>query len=297
MITNNELYPFSHNNQGANHSSFDSFLENPGITSPTYPGKVRKMIYFKMMQSSFFRQNGRNTPSFLLAQLLPGKRSEMYNAWENRGMAGASSLGVHLPPSFPQIAINEVFGDRIYEFEGFIPAKDSSVIDVGAQFGDFSVMCSKVHGVKEVNAFEPIEENLTLFRQLIRINNLGNVRIHNVALSDINGRELMSFQNSMLGLGTGGDVTQMIELRRLDDYNLKCDLLKIDVEGFEIKVLRGAMHTILDNMPRIIMEVHSKMLKKITMQIMNHIGYRLVKHDKAAFMNGNIENVFLEPVN
>ena len=79
MFEDSKLNLFNHDAKNENLLSFEHLSDYSDITYPTYPRKVRKMIYFKMMQSSFFAQNGGKIPSFLLAQLLSGKRAEMYN--------------------------------------------------------------------------------------------------------------------------------------------------------------------------------------------------------------------------
>ena len=265
------------------------------IMLPTYPGLVRRMLYFKLNELSYFRKNNRSTLSFFMNQLKRDKRVSLYDAWEKRGVIEASSLKINIPTSMPPGAINEVIGDRVYEIEDFVPGSDSTVIDIGAQFGDFSVMCSKVYGAREIHAFEPIKENVTILKEFFSLNQVENAKVYQVALSDHVGHEELSFKGDQLQSGNGGKIKQLVEFRRLDDFNLKCDLLKIDVEGFEIQVLKGGTQTIMENMPRIIMEVHSSKLMKTTLSILNSVGYRLVHHDRLAFLNGNIQNVFLEP--
>ncbi|MCL6090788.1 MAG: FkbM family methyltransferase [Candidatus Thermoplasmatota archaeon] len=265
------------------------------IMSPTYPGFARRMLYFKLNELSYFRRNNGSTLSFFLNQFQGDKRASLNEAWEKRGIIRASSLKIGIPESLPPQAINEVIGDRIYEIDGFVPGSASTVIDIGAQFGDFSVICSKVHGVKEIHAFEPVKENITILKEFFLLNQVENAKVYEVALSDQVGDRELSFEGNQLQLGNSGRIKQLVEFRRLDDFKLKCDLLKIDVEGFEIQVLKGGMQTIMENMPRIIMEVHSSKLKKATMSILNSIGYRIVHHDRWSFLNGNIQNVFLEP--
>ena len=62
----------------------------------------------------------------------------------------------------------------------------------------------------------------------------------------------------------------------LDSYSFKrVDLLKIDVEGFELDVLLGAENTIRQFKPRIIIETHSKELRKKCHAFLSSLGYSL----------------------
>ena len=55
--------------------------------------------------------------------------------------------------------VNEVFVDNIYSiYNDFIPKKNQTVIDIGAQYGDYAILCSKVYKAK-VYTFEPLPEN------------------------------------------------------------------------------------------------------------------------------------------
>ena len=101
-----------------------------------------------------------------------------------------------------------------------------------------------------VNVFNVLEENIKL--------NDADVTAYNLALG--NGKEISGSSDGNM-FSSGGDIK--IRSEKLDSYSFKrADLLKIDVEGFEMDVILGAENTIRQFKPRIIIETLSKELRK-----------------------------------
>jgi hypothetical protein len=64
-----------------------------------------------------------------------------------------------------------------------------------------------------------------------------------------------------------------VETKTLDSFDFpKIDFIKMDVEGYEEKVIAGGMNTILKHLPKIYMEIWPKNLNSMT-ELMNGMGY------------------------
>lgn len=126
------------------------------------------------------------------------------------------------------------------------------VFDVGANIGLYSVITSPLVGEHgQVHLFEPIEFLQEIILRSITCNNLRNVTANRLAVGECAG-EVDLFVNadsaySSLGNTGRGVIVCKDRVRciSLDEYAessaiLKVDFLKIDVEGFEGHVLRGA---------------------------------------------------------
>lgn len=122
-----------------------------------------------------------------------------------------------------------------------------TAVDVGANIGNHTLWFSIVCGLT-VEAFEPV-----FYRELttnVRINRVRGVTVHRVALGDQRGTATHVGPHGRLDSGRGE-----IPVRTLDDYALGgVSLLKVDVEGMEPAVLRGAEETIRANQPVIFAE-------------------------------------------
>jgi FkbM family methyltransferase len=127
-------------------------------------------------------------------------------------------------------------------------------IDVGANAGLYSMVASRwvgAHG--HVHAFEPSELFTQCFERNVRAK---NVTLHRVAL----GEEQASVQLETVAENSGATHVRpgavgSVRMRRLDDYALEnLDLLKVDVEGYERRVLLGARETLLRCRPVVIVE-------------------------------------------
>lgn len=139
-------------------------------------------------------------------------------------------------------------------------------IDIGANIGLYSYALSKIY--RQVVSFEPMQEPLSVLEAY----NRGNISTCNVALSDTEGSILIytpiingivQYGHTSLSVPEGPNVKKEVEVKRLDDYGYKdVDFIKIDVEGNEIKVLEGALKTIKDNMPNILIEIEQRHLEK-----------------------------------
>ncbi len=122
-------------------------------------------------------------------------------------------------------------------------------IDIGAHVGLWSRWL--VSEFNWVDAFEPIPEHAKLFRRNI---DGSNWTLHEMALGAHEGLVGMKSFVSDTGRAhvcAGEDV----KLQRLDNYGFSdVDLIKIDVEGYELPVVIGAEQTLKRNKPIVIIE-------------------------------------------
>ena len=140
-------------------------------------------------------------------------------------------------------------------------------MDIGANVGHHSIFLSKF--ASQVLAFEPYPKVNMQFKQQIAHNNISNIQIFEIGLSD--RRETLNYyaptgNNEGIGsfdessIGKGNTSYGKLELQEGDQViesdswkNIK--LIKIDVEGFEKKVIKGLSRTIEEERPVIVCEI------------------------------------------
>jgi FkbM family methyltransferase len=140
--------------------------------------------------------------------------------------------------------------------------------DIGANVGFFSIIAAKKIGNKgQVYAFEPVPENVTTIQRNVELNRFTNVTVVDKAVSSSSGQAELLLAHHIGGavLATAAmppDMkgTMFVETvtidNSLDSIHLKPPtVVKIDVEGAEIDVLRGMMQTIQKFKPVIFYEV------------------------------------------
>jgi len=145
-----------------------------------------------------------------------------------------------------------------------------TAVDVGAHIGTFTLLASKKVGEQgKVISIEPEIHNFEQLKQNLELNRIKNVIPVSVALSDFNGKEdffvskgsgchsFFPFRNDII------DKTQ-VRVKTLDsllwELNIKrVNLLKIDAEGAELKILKGAKEALIRNsqMKMVIASYHS----------------------------------------
>jgi len=131
-----------------------------------------------------------------------------------------------------------------------------AAIDVGANIGYYALMLARYVGSSEIVCIEPEPANLIELRRNIARNRLSNVTIIPAAaacqsgsasfLTGINGRVVHG------GAGEISVTTFMLDSLR----DRRVGFVKIDVEGFELDVLRGAAGLIREQRPNLFVEVH-----------------------------------------
>ncbi|MHB1493636.1 MAG: FkbM family methyltransferase, partial [Thermoplasmataceae archaeon] len=202
-------------------------------------------------------------------------RSKLNEGFINRGYNEAIKYGIRIPSDYPRESLIEAFYDQVYNIENFIPQENDSIVDVGAYTCDWSIYCSRVCKARIIYAFEPLRENIIQARSIIKINDITNVNLFEIALSDHHDTKLINHSQKMAGIDGIGTDSSTVEFRTLDSFDLECNILKIDVEGFEFDVLRGSLKTIRKNKPKIILETHSKILKEKCISLLANEGYEL----------------------
>lgn len=204
-------------------------------------------------------------------------RRKYYNDWLELPEKFVRSQGFQFTKNTPVQSLREIFIDEIYNVRGFTPEKGQLVIDVGANYGDSSIWWSKTFESKVI-AFEPLPNLFEILEENIRMNR-SDVIPYNIALG--NGNVIIGKSDGIM-ISAGGNLK--INSRKLDSYLFdKVDILKIDVEGFEFDVLKGSEETIVRFKPRIILETHSKALRKICHRFLISHGYILKKRGRTVF--------------
>jgi FkbM family methyltransferase len=134
----------------------------------------------------------------------------------------------------------------------------NTVIDCGANHGFSTVLFSKWAGEKgKVYAFEPLPHNVGILKKNLQLNGVENAVLHDVAVGDTNACITLSDHPNAAITDQQSGHTITTAIRRLDDEITvsPIDFIKIDVEGYELKVLEGASR-LLKTRPRLAVELH-----------------------------------------
>jgi FkbM family methyltransferase len=125
-------------------------------------------------------------------------------------------------------------------------------VDVGANVGAYSLRAAS-SGMK-VYSFEPNTETVRILRRNAEINHL-TVEVMEVALGAENGTVKFAPFGGTSRVTPEGTVD--VPIRTLDSYELpSIDLMKVDVEGYELDVLKGAKQTLARCRPTLMIEMH-----------------------------------------
>lgn len=132
-------------------------------------------------------------------------------------------------------------------------------IDVGANIGYYTLLASKKVGITgHVYSFEPETENYELLKQNIILNNLQNVTVEKKAVANKPGRMKLYLNPTNKGDHSLRDDKmnrdyQEVDVISLDDYfkDKKINFIKIDVQGADVLVIKGAKG-IMSNNPNIL---------------------------------------------
>jgi FkbM family methyltransferase len=143
-----------------------------------------------------------------------------------------------------------------------------TVIDVGAHIGLYALLASTDRVDTTTIAFEPVERNLRYLRDNVARNATPGLTVEPAAVGDHDGTIVLYIpQTTRLPAtasvleNTGAEIVPTeVPIVSIDSYACtheleSIDLIKIDVEGAESAVLRGAAHVIREHRPAIICEI------------------------------------------
>lgn len=179
--------------------------------------------------------------------------------------------------------------------------KDSVVVDVGASIGIYSLIALSKSLDNKVYSFEPDSRASKIYLENVRINNYSHYKLENRVVSDKTGYEYFSGEkeSEISHISKDKDHNkQKIPSVALDDYLVKMgikhiDIVKIDVEGAELKVLRGLSKYLRKKLVKqMIIEINPKCINygytpKDTIIFLKKNGCKLTSIDK----NGRLRTI------
>lgn len=168
---------------------------------------------------------------------------------------------------------------------------DDLFIDVGANVGSYTILACAARGARGY-CFEPISTTYQKLLENIKINNLSNrVKSYNIGISDKTGELFFTYNenttNHVIGRGESNSNAMKVKVSTLDEVltGESSTVLKIDVEGFEARVINGAIHTLENpSLHSVIIEINEAskrygLYEEQVIQIMNFMGFQIYAYD------------------
>lgn len=172
------------------------------------------------------------------------------------------------------------------------------IIDVGANFGFYSLLSADINPNAKIYAFEPSPYILQSLKRNIELNHYQNICIHPVGVSDKSGKFKLyvsdvnnTGMSSLVDRGDYSKYTVDVDVVSLDEFVVAnslsaIDLIKIDVEGNEFNVIKGMEEIIKIHQPVIFIELLNDTLKNFghhvndVFQFLSGMGYGCYEFDK-----------------
>jgi FkbM family methyltransferase len=155
-----------------------------------------------------------------------------------------------------------------------IGRKDPTILDIGANMGQFALRVARQFPEGHIYSFEPLHENTVGLQRARRWLRLSNISIHEEAICDALGTEIIhvpilkgGFRDGALAMLEGNKISydgvryhvELVRTNTIDalakTLELKCiDFIKVDTEGAESRVIRGGLATIERLLPTLYLE-------------------------------------------
>ena len=163
---------------------------------------------------------------------------------------------------------------------------NGAAIDIGANIGTHTIAYANLLGVENVVAIEPNIECVECLKK-----NIPGIFVIDAAVSDINGEGKLCLEKnvgaSYMCEGSGIKTIQLDDYESLLSSNVKnkqFTFLKMDVEGYEVRALRGSKNFIKKHRPKMWIEVNLHTLQRNNFtedDLLNEIkelGYRIISY-------------------
>ncbi len=163
-------------------------------------------------------------------------------------------------------------------------------VDLGAHIGLYTVLLSQK--ASHVIAFEPTKFTRKVLSETLKFNGCNNVTVRSEMVKDAIGfgtfyetKTKVSNANSLVPVGT----PHLVSTIALDDLNVEVDFLKVDIEGAELLVLRGAERT-LSTLKYMTLEIHPRLMARLG-QAVSEIFELLQPYNPIYFMDDKLITV------
>lgn len=189
------------------------------------------------------------------------KLQDEYIEFSNKNVSGNEICGFKFTDqSYNKHCFMNEFSQKDLEY---MAKKD--IIDAGAYIGDSSLAFTRLTSAN-VYAFEPFEESFNKMVENIKLNGVNNIVPVKASLSDMNGEEKIYLSgDNVQGITSDEnfrryDKSFTIKTMTIDKYVQENDLnvgfIKVDIEGAEQRLLKGAIETIKSQKPILSLSIY-----------------------------------------
>ena len=209
--------------------------------------------------------------SFIKIKIEGKRKTHIYNKLKPTGVVIKEIMGNRMRLDMNDYGIHrDLFIDKIREpvataHISKVLSKDDIVVDLGANIGYYALIESKI--CKKVYAIEPVEKNIEFLKSNVELNKCENIEIFPMAIGDKPTLALMNISStsnlhSFYPLQNAVCKKEM-EMDTLDNFlkdKEKPTFVRMDIEGYELKVLHGMKDT-LKYVDRLFIEVHADIMR------------------------------------
>lgn len=142
------------------------------------------------------------------------------------------------------------------------------VLECGANIGYYTLLLSKIVGLKgKVIALEPNPEVFSILQLNLELNGIKNVETHQIAIGGKDGvgrmylKKASNLSSMLENEGESATDSIVVPVIRLETLYKKlgissCNMIRMDIEGYEADFLKGNFEFLMKLHPRIVLEYH-----------------------------------------
>jgi len=232
-------------------------------------------------------------PKFLRLKIFNIRRLKLYN----------TKTGKYYLPQYAykdiirDSIINDIiFDDHIYRIAKEYIKPNSTVLDLGSNFGQLGILFSKTEQNVDVYCYEASKYIFDILKKNIEINQV-SAKAFNYIISDQSGIKMKIKTATLKDYNTYGSNKveianddfdnnfEEVEVKKIDDFTFdkKISFMKIDIQGYDLMALKGSIKTILKHKMPIIFEYTPEFSEELKYtfadfeNFINKINYYVVK--------------------